>query len=121
MAFSDFAYATPLVEFYTLFRIKTQDKINLEINKKRESSIDLNIHNFIPFSAELICLPRSALGAGSPRESPRRSVLKPFPVTGAAAEGLAAAVVGFEVGMGAEGVDGFTAIDFETTGLLNQE
>jgi len=48
-------------------------------------------------------------------------VLKPFPVTGAAAEGLAAAVVGFEVGMGAEGVDGFTAIDFETTGLLNQE
>ena len=54
-------------------------------------------------------------------------MLKPFPVAGAAAEGLTApvedlvaAVVGLEVGMGTEGVDGFTAVDFETTGLLNQ-
>ena len=48
-------------------------------------------------------------------------MLKPFPVAGAAAaEGLAAAVVGLEVGKGTEGVVGFTAVDFETTGLLNQ-
>ena len=54
-------------------------------------------------------------------------MLKPFPVAGAAVEGLtapveglAAAVVGLEVGKGTEGVVGFTAVDFETTGLLNQ-
>ena len=32
------------IEFYTLSRMKTEDWINLEINKKRKFRIDLDIH-----------------------------------------------------------------------------
>ena len=42
-----------LVGLYTHLLIQTQDKIHLEINKKRRSSIDLDIHNSKVFSSEL--------------------------------------------------------------------
>ena len=39
------------VEFYTLFRIQEQDKVSLDIKKKRGSSINLDIHHSKDFSS----------------------------------------------------------------------
>ena len=43
-----------LVEFYTLFRIQGQDLASLDINKKRGSSINLDIHYSKVFSSDYI-------------------------------------------------------------------
>ena len=43
-----------LVEFYTLFRIQVQEKVSLEIKKKRGLSINLDIHHSkVPSSEHL--------------------------------------------------------------------
>ena len=43
-----------LVEFYTLFRIQTQDKVKLKIKKKRGASIDLDIRLSKVFSSDIL-------------------------------------------------------------------
>ena len=43
-----------LVEFHTLLWIQTEDKINLEINKRKRSTSDLNVQNFKVFSSEYL-------------------------------------------------------------------
>ena len=45
-----------LVEFYTLFRIQVQDLVSIDIEKKRGSSIDLDIHHSKVFSSGQIVL-----------------------------------------------------------------
>jgi len=50
----DSAYAILLLEIYIFFGIYTKHYFNLKIDKKRRSSIDLNIHNSKVFSSEHI-------------------------------------------------------------------